>query len=163
MKNQKLVKDFMLSLGQIDLDKSLDIQNLNTKDVKNIKLRLILSIEKLQELFEAFLETDKVDNDFSPLFNILKNKIKKINEEDIDLEITNIAHVLADLLYINYGTAVLFDIPLQKCFEEVSKANISKISTYTGSPIYREDGKLLYDDSYTPPNIKAILASHKID
>ena len=162
LNNQVLVKSFMESVNQID-NSQLDINDLNTKDIKNIKLRLTLMLEKTQELFESILDSDEANFVYSPLFNILKKQIHLLNETDIDIKKEQIATYLADSNYINYGTAVLFNIPLQQCFLEVHKANMTKVTSFVGSPIYREDGKLLYDSSYTPPNIKSILDSYTSD
>lgn len=144
-------------------DTPLDPDNITTKDLKNTKLRLTLTLEKTQELFESLLDSEDYSYSFEPLFNILKNKIQSIGQENININKECLANTLADLLYINYGTAVWSDIPLQKCFLEVHKANMTKLINFTGSPIYREDGKILYDSSYTPPNIKSILDSHNSD
>lgn len=144
-------------------DTPLDLDNLTFKDLKNTKLRLTLTLEKTQELFESLLDSESYSYNFEPLFNILKNKIQNLDQENIDINKEYLANILADLLYINYGTAVWSDIPLQKCFLEVHKSNMTKLINFTGNPIYREDGKILYDASYTPPNIKSILDSHNSD
>ncbi len=162
MNNQDLVKRFMQRLNQTS-DEPLDINNITNKDIKNYKLRLTLTIEKTQELFESFLSSDEFSYNFYPLFNIIKNKIKNISEDSLEINKEELAHTLADLSYINYGTSELLNIPLQDCFLEVHRANMSKLDSYTNGPIYREDGKLLYDASYTPPNIKSILDSRTSD
>lgn len=156
MDNQESVKAFMEGFNQLD-DKPFDVDNLSPKDLKNIKLRLTLTIEKVQELFSSFLDQSTFTNHFDPFFSLLKNKVVNIQEENVEIDKEYVANFLADLEYINYGTAVLLEIPLQKCFEEVHKSNMTKLINFTGSPIYREDGKILYDASYTPPDIKSIL------
>lgn len=161
MNNQNLVKQFMEGLNQVN-ETPLDINNLSSKDIKNIKLRLTLTLEKTQELFEAFLDKEEYSYNIEPLFNIIKKNIS-YQDDNFDLNKTDIAHVIADLMYINYGTGVLFNLPLQKCFEEVHKSNMTKLINYTGNPIYRDDGKILYDNSYIPPNIKSIIDSHNSD
>lgn len=162
MNNQNLVQQFMQGFNQLN-DTPLDPNTLTAKDLKNTKLRLTLTLEKTQELFESLLDSEDYGYSFEPLFNILKNKIQSIGQENININKEYLANVLADLLYINYGTAVWSDIPLQKCFLEVHKSNMTKLINFTGSPIYREDGKILYDTSYTPPNIKSILDSYNSD
>lgn len=150
----------MKGLNQID-DTPLDVNEINNKDIKNLKLRLTLTLEKTKELFQSFLNPEDFNNLFNPLFSILQNQIRVL--EDFNIDRKEIAHILSDLSYINYGSAVLLDIPLQKCFLEVHRANMSKLNNFTGNPIYRDDGKLLYDDSYTPPQIQSILDSHTSD
>ena len=159
LNNQELVKDFMVEFNQIDNLSTVDLDNLNNKDIRNAKLRLTLLIEKVQELFQSFINHDTQYKDFDPLFNILKTKLQYLNPTTLDIDKTSIATLLADLEYINNGTAVWLDIPLQDCFLEVHKTNMKKLDKFTGKPIYREDGKILYDSSYTPPNIESIIGS----
>lgn len=147
--NQELVEQFMQGFNQID-----------NNDLKHTKLRLTLSLEKTQEIFEAILDSSVYSYNIEPLFNIIKTKIQNITQQHINTNQTTLAHALADLLYVTYGTAVWGKIPLQDCFLEVHKANMTKLINFTGNPIYRPDGKILYDSSYTPPNIESIIDSH---
>ncbi len=59
---------------------------------------------------------------------------------------------LADLLYVVYGTAVTFGLPLEEVFEEVHRSNMSKLGD-DGKPIKREDGKILKGPNYKEPNL----------
>ena len=165
LNNQELVKQFMIGFNQIDgsNDYSFNVNDLTFKDIKNTKLRLTLTLEKTQELFESFLSNEFYSYHFEPLFNILKNKIQMVSESNTEINKIDVANTLADLEYINNGTAVWLNIPLQKCFLEVHKSNMSKLINFTGKPILRVDGKILYDTSYTPPNIKSIIDSHTSD
>jgi predicted HAD superfamily Cof-like phosphohydrolase len=60
-----------------------------------------------------------------------------------------LAKELADLLVVVYGTAELFNIPLETVYEEVMMSNLSKTVDCT----WRHDGKLLKGPHYEPPNI----------
>ena len=59
---------------------------------------------------------------------------------------------LADLLYVTYGMAVTFGLPLDEVFERVHRSNMSKLDD-NGKPIYREDGKVLKGPNYEKPNL----------
>jgi len=59
---------------------------------------------------------------------------------------------LADLLYVTYGMAVTFGLPIDEVFERVHRSNMSKIGD-DGKPIYREDGKVLKGPNYKPPQL----------
>lgn len=74
-----------------------------------------------------------------------------------DNDLTEIADALADIIYIACGTAVSYGIPLDKVFAEVHRSNMAKL--VDGKPIYREDGKVMKPESWTPPNIKGIIHS----
>lgn len=60
---------------------------------------------------------------------------------------------LADILYVVYGTAVTFGLPLQEVFEAVHESNMSKLGE-DGKPIYREDGKVLKGPNYKEPDLE---------
>lgn len=97
---------------------------------ENVEERL-LRLDLLEEEFEEYLE----------------------GEENSD--IVEIADALADIIYIACGTAVSYGIPLDKVFAEVHRSNMAKL--VDGKPIYREDGKVLKPEGWTPPDIKGIL------
>ena len=97
---------------------------------ENVEERL-LRLDLLEEEFEEYLE----------------------GEENSD--IVEIADAIADIIYIACGTAVSYGIPLDKVFAEVHRSNMAKL--VDGKPIYREDGKVLKPEGWTPPDIKGIL------
>lgn len=59
---------------------------------------------------------------------------------------------LADLLYVIYGMAVTFDLPIDEVFERVHQSNMSKLGD-DGKPLYRDDGKVLKGPNYQPPKL----------
>lgn len=69
------------------------------------------------------------------------------------LDAPELTKELADLLYVTYGFALTFGLPLQEVFEEVHKSNMSKLGD-DGKPIYREDGKVLKGPNYQPPKLE---------
>jgi predicted HAD superfamily Cof-like phosphohydrolase len=79
------------------------------------------------------------------------------NENDI----IEIADALADIIYIACGTAASYGIPLDKVFEEVHRSNMAKL--VDGKPIYREDGKVLKPEGWTPPDIDGVLEKSHIE
>jgi predicted HAD superfamily Cof-like phosphohydrolase len=76
-----------------------------------------------------------------------------MGEDANDLE--NIAKELADIIYIACGTAVSYGIDLNKVFAEVHRSNMDKL--IDGKVHYREDGKVLKPESWSPPNIKQFI------
>ena len=59
---------------------------------------------------------------------------------------------LVDLLYVVYGCAVTFGLPIDEVFERVHRSNMSKLDD-NGKPIYREDGKVLKGPNYKKPDL----------
>ena len=76
-------------------------------------------------------------------------------ESSKDANKKRLAKELADLLYVVYGTAVSFGIPIDEVFEEVHRSNMSKL--VDGKPSYREDGKVLKGPNYKPPQLDHIF------
>lgn len=74
-------------------------------------------------------------------------------------DIIEIADACADLLYVVYGTALAFGIPITKVFEEVHRSNMSKVLP-DGTVGRRADGKILKSPTYSPPNLEPILREH---
>lgn len=71
-------------------------------------------------------------------------------------DLINLAQELADILYVVYGAALEYGIPLDEVVKEVHRANMSKLDK-DGSVIRREDGKVLKGPKYKAPDIESIL------
>lgn len=66
------------------------------------------------------------------------------------------ADALADILYVVYSTAVEFGLPIDAIFQEVHRSNMTKIWP-DGTVHYRDDGKVIKPDTYSPPNLEPFL------
>lgn len=154
----ELVRNFMENCQQWNPDDpKVDNSALTDKDIKNAKLRLTLTLEKVQDLFLSIIEEEVQYREFDPLFNILRHKITNLNSNSIDIDKTSVAVSLCDINYINNGTAIWLDLPLNKIFEEVHRSNMSKLDPILNKPILRDDGKVVQGPSYSPPNVKSII------
>lgn len=69
-----------------------------------------------------------------------------------DLE--GIADGLVDLIYVAIGAALTYGIPLEECWDEVQRSNMSK----TGSKDW--GGKITKGPDFVPPQINKILEKH---
>lgn len=68
-----------------------------------------------------------------------------------------IAQELADLVYVAYGAALIYNIDLDRAIKEVHKSNMTKIGPH-GRPVVREDGKVLKGPDYRAPDMsRAVL------
>lgn len=63
-----------------------------------------------------------------------------------------IAQELADLIYVAYGTGLVYDIDVDTALAEVHRANMSKLDE-NGQPILRADGKVLKGPNFRPPDM----------
>lgn len=87
---------------------------------------------------------------------LIREELKEYDEAVAEGDVVKIADALSDLLYVTHGAALEHGIPINECFWEVHKSNMSKLGD-DGLPIYREDGKILKGPNYQPPNLKDIL------
>lgn len=87
---------------------------------------------------------------------LLTEEYEELLEAEQNDDLVEIADALGDILYIVYGTAVSYGIPINDIFEEIHNSNMSKLDEH-GKPIYREDGKILKSDRYFKPDIKKFL------
>lgn len=63
---------------------------------------------------------------------------------------------LADLVYVCYQYAENLGWDLDEALERVHRSNMSKLDV-DGTPIYREDGKILKGPNYQPPNLADLV------
>lgn len=96
-----------------------------------------------EESNEALDELDRIANG-SPLASLEK-----------------LAKELADVLYVTYGTAEYFGIPLEQVFQEVHRSNLTKLDA-DGVPheIVRATGKFAKGEHYVPPDVHGVLTGH---
>lgn len=109
------------------------------------RLRFALILEELKELVEEFGYKFTWD-------------LEKV--EDKDIIIGNVAKEMADLLYVVYGAAANFGIPIDDVFEEVHSSNLSKLDD-NGKPIFRDDGKIMKSHNYRPADVERVLGFRK--
>jgi|TARA_B100000902_G_scaffold349634_1_gene358345 predicted HAD superfamily Cof-like phosphohydrolase len=119
------------------------------------------------ELVGDFMESMDQEVRIKPSFpdeDVQKLRLDLIEEELDELQygidnkdMVEIADALTDLLYVVYGAGHAFGIDLDDCFHEVHRSNMSKLGP-DFKPIKREDGKVMKPSTYSPPNLKAVLA-----
>lgn len=95
---------------------------------------------------------------FDTMLEELEEYAHSYEEEDIVL----IADALCDLLYFLMGTIHAHGLQdvFEECFDEVHRSNMSKCQP-DGTIIYREDGKVLKPDTFSPPDLESILYGRK--
>lgn len=75
---------------------------------------------------------------------------------DKGFDINRLAKELSDLLYVVYGTAAAYGIPIDDVYRKVHENNMSKLQS-DGTVKYREDGKVLKPDTYVPLDVSKLL------
>jgi len=91
-------------------------------------------------------------------FELMKEENEEYLEAAENNDLVEVADALGDMLYILCGTIIEDGVQdkIEEVFNEIQRSNMSKLGE-DGSPIYREDGKVLKGPNYFKPNIGAIL------
>lgn len=102
---------------------------------KMIKHRWNLLNEEYEELWQELFDYE--DGKVVPALEPDKKKVAK---------------EIADMLYVIYGMADVFDIDIDSVFTYVHNSNMSKLGD-DGNPIRREDGKVMKGPNYKEPDL----------
>lgn len=86
-------------------------------------------------------------------YKLMAEELREVKEAMDAEDLPEIAKELSDLLYVVYGAADAYGIPIDECFAEVHRSNMSKLDK-DGNPIFREDGKILKSELYEPADMK---------
>ena len=97
--------------------------------------------------------TDKINK---LRFDLIKEELEELKVALEKKDLLEVADALTDILVVTYGAGAAFGIDLDKCFNEVHRSNMSKLSE-EGKPIYNEFGKVMKGPNYSPPDLKKII------
>jgi predicted HAD superfamily Cof-like phosphohydrolase len=87
---------------------------------------------------------------------LLAEEAAEVAEVAVDGPLDKLAHELADVVYVAYGTALVHGIDLDQVIAEIHRANMSKIGP-DGQVARRADGKVLKGEHYRAPDVSAVL------
>ena len=124
----------------------------------------ILAVKEFHKAFKLdYLDKPKADlgMDKNKLrFNLMKEENEEYLEAANNNDMVEVADALGDMLYILCGTIIEHGMEhkIDEIFREIQNSNMSKLGA-NGSPIYREDGKVLKGPNYFKPDIEGILNS----
>lgn len=135
--NFELIKEFHTIFSRTpDPDKPSLVKN------DTLELRIKLITEEYKEVLEELG------------YMLLHDPVPANYPKAVDLP--KLAKELADLLYVVYGTAAVYGIPIDDVYREVHRSNMSKLGP-SGEVIRREDGKVLKGPNYKEADIKRII------
>jgi predicted HAD superfamily Cof-like phosphohydrolase len=98
------------------------------------------SFPSIPEHKEVLLRLRLISEEFAELVEAIGNNT-----------ITHVAKELADLLYVTYGTAISFGIPIDDILHEVHKSNMTKTKEKDSG------GKIQKGPGYVPPDLLPAL------
>lgn len=99
-----------------------------------------------------FLEGDRLDFRLTLIEEEWGEFLEAVEDDDLP----NAFKELADMVYVIYGLAVEMGGDLDAVFDEVHRSNMTKMDN-DGVVKYRDDGKVLKPDNYSPADIKRVL------
>ena len=123
------------------------------------------AIDAVKEFNEAFKikysKNQKADLDESTIelrYRLMQEENDEYLEAARKKDLVEIADALGDKLYILCGTILAHGLQdkIVEVFDEIQRSNMSKLSA-DGTPVIREDGKILKGPNYFKPDIKSIL------
>jgi len=120
------------------------------------------NFEDVRKFMETFGQRVTTKPQF-PDEKTMKLRLDLIKEELSELEVAmktknlkEVADALTDILYVTYGAGYAYGINLDKCFQEVQRANMSKLGS-DGKPIFNENGKVMKGPNYSAPDLKKFV------
>jgi predicted HAD superfamily Cof-like phosphohydrolase len=93
--------------------------------------------------------------------SLMREELEELLEAMNNHDLVGMADGLADLLYVVFGTAVAYGIPIDHVFIEVHRSNMSKLGA-DGRPIVGPSGKRLKGPEYRAPEIAPILGLESV-
>jgi len=121
-----------------------------------------LQRDAFNEAFKIkYSKNQKADLDESTIelrYRLMQEENDEYLEAARKKDLVEIADALGDKLYILCGTILAHGLQdkIVEVFDEIQRSNMSKLSA-DGTPVIREDGKILKGPNYFKPNIKSIL------
>ena len=122
----------------------------------------ILAVKKFHETFKiGYLNSPEADLGVEKntlRYNLMKEENDEYFEAANNGDLVEVADALGDMLYILCGTILEHGMEhkIEEVFDEIQRSNMSKLSE-NGTPIYRDDGKILKGPNYFKPKIAEIL------
>ena len=120
------------------------------------------NFESVRKFMETFGQEIKKKAEFPNIkitelrYALIKEELGELKEAIENKDIKEVADALTDILYVTYGAGHAFGINLDKCFNEVQKSNMSKLSA-DGKPIYNDKGKVMKGPNYFKPDLNKFL------
>ncbi|MFJ4622947.1 MazG nucleotide pyrophosphohydrolase domain-containing protein [Streptomyces sp. NPDC088812] len=87
---------------------------------------------------------------------LLAEEAAEVAEVSVSGPLDRLAHELADVVYVAYGTALVHGIDLDAVIAEIHRSNMTKRGP-DGRIARRADGKVLKGEHYEAPDVSAVL------
>ena len=122
-------------------------------ELGTLRMRMRLIKEEARECEEAALSFQEAVCLLEHAKHLWEGeKAPDLTLDDVRKRKAELLKELSDLLYVVFGMAVTFDLPIAEAFLRVHESNMSKLGE-DGKPLYREDGKVLKGPNYKAPDL----------
>lgn len=93
-------------------------------------------------------------------YKLIREELEEFRHAFENGDLVEVADALTDLQYVVFGSVLEFGLKekFENLFAEVQRSNMSKLDE-NGEPIFREDGKVLKSDQWSPPDLASIIKS----
>ena len=108
----------------------------------------------------ALLRVGLLIEELSEFQQAVSTVIHASNKDEEKEGLVEMVDGITDLLYVVIGTAVALNINIEEAFNEVHRSNMSKLDA-NGEPIFREDGKILKGENYSPPELERFVGKNE--
>lgn len=98
--------------------------------------------------------------DFNYREAFINEELKELKEAQLARDISGVADALADLLYVIYGTAHYYGIPMDDVFSEVHASNMRK--TLGRGSLRGDIDPVIKPPGWTPPDVAGVLLADRI-
>ncbi|MGX4689441.1 pyrophosphohydrolase domain-containing protein [Streptomyces sp. JNUCC 63] len=88
--------------------------------------------------------------------DLLAEEAAEVAEVSVGGPLDRLAHELADVVYVAYGTALVHGVDLDEVIAEIHRSNMTKLGP-DGQVTRRADGKVLKGEHYEAPDVSAVL------
>ncbi|MFM9608544.1 hypothetical protein DF268_40070 [Streptomyces sp. V2] len=118
--------------------------------------------ELVREFHRAFgLDARSAPVEVSPALaahrgELLAEEAAEVAEVSVGGPLDKLAHELADVVYVAYGTALVHGIDLDAVLAEIHRSNMTKVGP-GGEIARRADGKVLKGEHYEAPDVAGVL------
>lgn len=87
---------------------------------------------------------------------LIQEELGELIEAMSKHNLVEIADAIGDLLWVVFGAAVNYGLPITEIFKQIHESNMSKLGE-DGEPIIDSGGKILKGPNYTPVNLSWII------
>ena len=121
------------------------------------------NFEKVKQFMQTFGQEVKTKASFSDektnqlRLDLITEELEELKNAMKSKDLLEVADAVTDILQVTYGAGHAFGINLDKCFDEVQNANMSKLGK-SGKPIYNESGKVMKGPDYFKPDLSKFLS-----